>query len=124
MRLRSVPGGMLDIEGARRVLSGRIRWGRGGAVDSALVEGGRESDCSAVLYKCGEGCSDSWPGSDGVCVISVSNWVQERVCSSDSLKWVVLKHQCEEERPERVPLAYPAGGYNVDSFCPGCGAVT
>jgi hypothetical protein len=81
-------GGMLDIEGARLVLSSRIRSGRGGAVDSALVEGGHERDCS-VLYKFGEGCSDSWPGSDKVCVISVSNWVQERVRSSDGLKWAL-----------------------------------
>jgi hypothetical protein len=49
-------------------------------------------------------------GSDGLCV---SNRVHGSLRGSDGLQ-CALKHQCEEERPERVPLAYPSGGYNVD----------
>jgi hypothetical protein len=110
---------MLDIADVRCLLSGRVCWGRGGAIDGALVEGGRETDCSAVLYKCGEGCDDSWRGPCKVCVIGVKNGVHGRVRGSNDLKWALV-HQCEEERPERVPLAHLVGGYNVDSVCRGC----
>jgi hypothetical protein len=102
------------------LLGGLVRWGTGGAVDGALVEGGRETDCSAVAHKCGDGSGDSRPGSDEVCVIGVSNGVHGRVRSSDGLE-CALKYLCEEERTERVPLTYPACGYNVDSVYRGCG---
>jgi hypothetical protein len=46
---------MLDIEVARCLLSCRVRWGRGGAIDDALVEGGRKTDCSAVQLADGFG---------------------------------------------------------------------
>jgi hypothetical protein len=93
---------MLGFKDARCLLSGRIRWGRGSAVDGALVEGGRESVSGVMLLKGGEGCCDSRDWSYEVCVISGSNWVHGRVRSSDGLKWI-LEHQCEEEGPEGVP---------------------
>jgi hypothetical protein len=62
-------GGMLDIEDARCPSSDRVRWGRGGVKDGALVEEGHEPNRSAVPHKGGEG----WPGSYEVCVIGVSN---------------------------------------------------
>jgi hypothetical protein len=58
---------------------GLVRWGTGSAIDGALVEGGRETDCSAVLHKCGEGGGDSRPGPDEACVIGGSNGVYGRV---------------------------------------------
>jgi hypothetical protein len=112
--------GMLDIEDARRLLSGAACWGRGDAIDGALVEGGRATNCSAVLCKRGEGCGDSWRGPCKVCVSGVRNGVHGRVRGSNGLKWSLMQH-CEEERPERVPLACPAGGYDVDSVCRVCG---
>jgi hypothetical protein len=57
-----------------------------------------------VLHNGMEGCSDSGPGSDEVCVIGVRNRVAGRLRSSNGLKRA-LKHQCEEEGPEGVPLA-------------------
>jgi hypothetical protein len=68
------------------------------------VEGGRESDCGAVLHKGLEGCSDSGRGSDEVGIIGVHNGVDGRVRSSHVLERA-LKHQCKE--------AYPAGRDNV-----------
>jgi hypothetical protein len=56
--------GMLDIEGARCLLSSCVRWSTGSAMDGVLVQGGHNTDCSAVLYKCWEGCGDSWRGFD------------------------------------------------------------
>jgi hypothetical protein len=109
---------MLDIEGVRCLLSGCVSWARGGTIDGHLVEGGRKTDCSALLYKCVKGRGDSWRGSDAVCVIGVSNWVHGRVRSGASFK-SALKHQCEVWRFERAPLAYSAGEYNVDSVCLG-----
>jgi hypothetical protein len=53
--------GMLDIKDARSLLRGLVRGGRRGAVDCALVEGGRESDSGAVLHKSMEGCSGPGP---------------------------------------------------------------
>jgi hypothetical protein len=35
-----------------------VHWGRGSAVDGALVEGEREADCSAMLNKDGAACGD------------------------------------------------------------------
>jgi hypothetical protein len=78
--------GMLYDKDVRRLFSGRVRRGRGSAVDGALVEAGRESDCRAVLHKGRENCGDSWPESYEVCVIGVINCVHGRVRSSNSLK--------------------------------------
>jgi hypothetical protein len=57
-----------------------------------------------------EGCGNSGPGSDKVCPTDVSN----RVCCSNGLKRA-SKHQCEEEGPEGVRLAHPAGRDNVNN---------
>jgi hypothetical protein len=52
-----------------------------------------------VLHKGVEGCGDSRPWSDKVCVIGVRNGVYGRVRCSNSLKRA-MKHQCEEEGDE------------------------
>jgi hypothetical protein len=41
------------------LLRKRARWGKGGAVDCTIVEGGRESTCSHALHKDAEGWRDS-----------------------------------------------------------------
>jgi hypothetical protein len=98
--------GMLDIKDARCLLSGRVRWGGRGAISCELVEGGRKSDCGAVLHWGVEGCGDSGPESDKVCVIGVSNGVYSSVCNSNGLKRA-LKHQCEKEGPRGSPWCTP-----------------
>jgi hypothetical protein len=79
-----------------------------------------DTDCSAV-HKCGVGCGNSWPRSDELfVVIGISNWEHDKVRDSDFLQ-CALKHQYEEETPMRVPLTYPAGGYNIGRVRRDCG---
>jgi hypothetical protein len=51
-------GGMLDLEDARGLLSGRVHWGSGITIHSAFVGGEHKTGGGAMLHKGRDDCND------------------------------------------------------------------